>query len=555
MSSGIKNPGPDLKAEVDALETPPMIDGYRFVRILGRGGMGIVWEAIQLGTARSVAVKFMGAALLNEAARRRFSREVKLAARLTHPHIVRIYDSGLHQNAYYYAMELVHGVPLDDAVRAGKYPWEKTVGLMAQVCDAVDYAHAQGVIHRDLKPANILISEDGSPHILDFGLAKEFAVGPGEAAESFLVSSEGDRAGTPVYMSPEQAAGKIAVTPASDVYSIGAILYHLLTGRYAHDPNLPRMELYQRIATTPAPKLCEAVKGLPKALEEVLARAMAVDPRQRFESAGELGEALRGCLVSVGSQAARSTVVSEGGKRGSEANAAGVKSFAGVRGKRLWIAAGVAVVVIATGLGFWAFHGSGAKEELKKTVDLSNYVAVHGRLVAVAPVDVAATAGTKLSAARAEALGEMIRQKIQQQLVAMPGIRVAERSRVDGVLQAKGSSASNSVADAEKKAAEARALGAAVLVAPSIVDVDSQTQKFSGYGVSTTRTTVTASILVQLIDVPSGTVKYSNSFTGKAGRESSTFSPDTGDDVESEAVRDALSKALADQALLKAVAN
>jgi len=149
----------------------------------------------------------------------------------------------------------------------------------------------------------------------------------------------------------------------------------------------------------------------------------------------------------------------------------------------------------------------------------------------------------------------MIRQKIEQQLVAMPGIRVAERSRVDGVLQVKGSSASNSVADAEKKAAEARALGAAVLVAPSIVDVDSQTQKFSGYGVSTTRTTVTTSILVQLIDVPSGTVKYSNSFTGKAGRESSTFSPDTGDDVESEAVRDALSKALADQALLKAVAN
>ena len=95
-----------------------MIEGYRFVRMLGRGGMGVVWEAIQLGTARGVAVKFMGAALLNEGARRRFSREVKLAARLTHPHIVRIYDSGLHQNAYYYAMELVHGVPLDDAIQA-----------------------------------------------------------------------------------------------------------------------------------------------------------------------------------------------------------------------------------------------------------------------------------------------------------------------------------------------------------------------------------------------------------------------------------------------------
>jgi len=263
MSSGIKNPA-GLQANVDGLETPPMIDGYRFVRMLGRGGMGVVWEAIQLGTARSVAVKFMGAALLNEAARRRFAREVKLAARLTHPHIVRIYDSGLHQNAYYYVMELVHGVPLDDAIRAAKYPWEKTVAMLAEVCDAVDYAHAQGVIHRDLKPANILISQDGSPHILDFGLAKEFASEAGEGSESYLVSSEGDRAGTPVYMSPEQAAGKIAVTPASDVYSIGAILYHLLTGRYAHDPNLPRMELYHRIATTPAPPLCEVAKGLPK---------------------------------------------------------------------------------------------------------------------------------------------------------------------------------------------------------------------------------------------------------------------------------------------------
>jgi protein kinase-like protein/curli production assembly/transport component CsgG len=549
MSSGIKN-AQGLQADVDGLETPPMIDGYRFVRQLGRGGMGVVWEAIQLGTARSVAVKFMGAALLSEGARKRFSREVKLAARLTHPHIVRIYASGLHQNAYYYAMELVHGVPLDEAIRAGMYPWEKTVGLMAEVCDAVDYAHSQGVIHRDLKPANILISEEGSPHILDFGLAKEFALDAGDVAESFLVSSEGDRAGTPVYMSPEQAAGKIAVTPASDVYSIGAILYHLLTGRYAHDPNLPRMDLYQRIATTPAPALCEVAKGLPKSLEAVLKRAMAVDPRERFDSAGELGEALRGCLTRPDSHWTPATGASNatGERRARTPN----PSAGWVRGKRVWIAALLAAAVVTVALGAWMIRGRGGEEELKKTVIVPGQFAADVSVVAVAPVDVDATAGTKLSATRARGLAETIRQKMEQRLAGVPDVRVAERARLDTVLREKGLPASNST-DAGKLAEGAKAIGASELVAPAIVDLDSKSQKFTGYGVSTSRISATASLLVRVIDVPTSTVKYSATFEGRAVKESSTFSPEGSEDVESEAVRDALNRALADQALTNAL--
>jgi curli biogenesis system outer membrane secretion channel CsgG len=543
MSSGIKDPQAYLQTNPKAPDAPPTIEGYQFARVVGRGGMGVVWEAIQLGTARHVAVKFMSADLLSERARRRFSREVKLAARLTHPHIVRIYDSGLHQNAYFYVMELINGIPLDQAIKTRAYSAEQIVRLMADVCKAVDYAHTQGVIHRDLKPANILVSEDGSPHILDFGLAKEFAAEPDDVAESFLVSSEGLRAGTPIYMSPEQAAGKLAMTPASDIYSIGAILYHMLTGQYAHDPKLSLTELYHQIATVPPRPLCEVAKGLPKSLERVLAKSMSLDPRQRFETASKMADALLAC-VAKDMELPSSPVAAEvaATQRGGLTQPP-MRTLSPRRRKfALYVAAAV-ILMLTVGLGIWKIFGSAAKAKAPATV----------RIVAVAPVDVEATAGTRLSPTRSAALGNMIRQKIEERLVRVPQITVAERTQLDTVLRERGFTASSNIADAAKMAVGAKVIGASVLVAPTIVDVDSKPQKFSGYGVSTSRTTVIASILVRVIDVPTATIKYSATYQGRAVRESSSFSPDDGADGESEAVRDAVSKACADASFVNAV--
>jgi len=161
----------DRRAE--PINTYPDIKGYKIIEPLGRGGMGMVWRAEQLSTRRQVALKLaVSHRIESPKAHALFQREVELTARLDHPNIARIYDSGLHQGMYYYAMELVDGVPLDQYVRSKALSRDQILILMRTVCQAVLFAHLRAVIHRDLKPSNILVSPDGQPHVLDFGLAK-----------------------------------------------------------------------------------------------------------------------------------------------------------------------------------------------------------------------------------------------------------------------------------------------------------------------------------------------------------------------------------------------
>ncbi|MFW6107585.1 MAG: WD40 repeat domain-containing serine/threonine protein kinase [bacterium] len=261
----------------------PQIPGYRVTGRLGEGGMGTVWRAVQLSTRRPVAVKVLGlAAFGSEKARVRFEREVELTARLEHPHIARVYDSGLRRGFYYYAMELVDGVPLDRYVREKELGDRAILELMRAVCRAVEYAHQRGIIHRDLKPSNIVVTEGGTPHVLDFGLAKAFEE---EGAE---VSADGDVAGTPAYMSPEQAAGRTGeVGTRTDVYSLGVVLFRLLTGEPPHDLSGTRYDVIRRIIEE-EPRRPRDVRGdIDRELDALLLKALARDPEERYVSAGD----------------------------------------------------------------------------------------------------------------------------------------------------------------------------------------------------------------------------------------------------------------------------
>ena len=153
----------------------PEVEGYEILDRLGEGGMGVVWRATQLGTNRQVALKLLSAGRIgSEKAQARFEREVELAARLEHPCIARVYDSGLYRGMCYYAMELTEGLHLDEYVEDRRVSRQEMLVLIREVCEAIRHAHQRGVIHRDLKPSNIIVTEDGRPHVLDFGLARTF---------------------------------------------------------------------------------------------------------------------------------------------------------------------------------------------------------------------------------------------------------------------------------------------------------------------------------------------------------------------------------------------
>src|ERR1043166_327869 len=199
---------PSASAHELAGEVLPELDGYDLIDLLGRGGMGAVYEAYQQSTGRRVAVKL----LLNEgvasaAARRRFEREVELIARLQHPAIVSVIDSGVHRGHYFYVMDYVDGQLLDQAVEPGGVDVRPAIQQLIRICEAVEYAHQRGVLHRDLKPSNVLIDLRGQPRVLDFGLGRSFDP-QGSIERGASISEPGQLLGTLGYMSPEQARGQ-----------------------------------------------------------------------------------------------------------------------------------------------------------------------------------------------------------------------------------------------------------------------------------------------------------------------------------------------------------
>jgi len=282
------------------------ITGYDVIVELSHGGQGIVYRAKQKSTNREVAIKvLLEGAYASDAARKRFQREIELAAQLKHPNIITIFDSGTTEDGLQYCvMDYVEGLPLHKFARAKELGLEDTLRLFSTVCDAIEHAHDRGVIHRDLKPSNILVNKEGRPRILDFGLAKTL-----EATAGPVVSFSQDVVGTLPYMSPEQAQGKRdAVDTRTDVYALGIMLYELLTGKFPYPVDGQMSDVLRHIIETPpAPprrqwKSASGVKSkssvrfrsgacpIDRDAQTILFKTLEKEPVRRYASAAALSE-------------------------------------------------------------------------------------------------------------------------------------------------------------------------------------------------------------------------------------------------------------------------
>ncbi len=296
---------------------------YRIERELGHGGMAAVYLARDEELGRPVAVKVLPEHLaLDDAFRARFVREARLAGRLSHPNIVRVFDAGDDDGRPFIVMEYVPGGSLADP---GPLPVAGVVDLGVQACAALQHAHDAGLVHRDVKPANLLVRNDGVLKIADFGIAR--------AAESTRHTEAGTLLGTAAYLAPEQIAGSDA-TPASDLYSLGAVLYELLTGQPPYTFS-SLAELAAKQADGTIEPVADVVPSVPHEVEAAVMHALARDPRFRPGSAAELAQELgAGADEQPTSPLPRRRTVTSAGWRGA-----------------LWLVAAVVVAAVAVALG------------------------------------------------------------------------------------------------------------------------------------------------------------------------------------------------------------
>jgi len=280
--------GPQPRStEARFLETAlPVIPGYSVLGVLGRGGMGVVYEARDLRLTRTVAIKMLlagGYATPSELAR--FIREAQAIAVLRHPHIIQIFDVDDLEGRPYFTMEYLEGGSLAEKMAGVPQPAKDAAAMVATLAQAIQAAHTAGIVHRDLKPSNILLTANGTPKISDFGLARTFDDGP-------HLTLGGTRLGTPSYMSPEQAIGRQdAIGPSADIYSLGAVLYEMLTGRPPFKAETPAETERQVITEEPAPPSRLNAK-VPRDLETICLKCLRKEPQRRYESAAALAEDL-----------------------------------------------------------------------------------------------------------------------------------------------------------------------------------------------------------------------------------------------------------------------
>jgi len=288
-------------------EEPPTLPGciqrigdYDLIEPIARGGMGVVYRARQISLDREVALKvLLDSTFASPGELARFRTEAATTAALHHPNIVVVHEVGEDAGRCFFSMDLVAGKDLAALTREGPLPARAAAELVLKTARAIQHAHERGILHRDLKPSNVLVDASGEPHVTDFGLSKRLAVtgaasegSPADAHRVLPLTLTGHVVGTPGYMSPEQAAAKRDIGPAADIYSLGALLYHLLTGRAPFVGETPMAVLRQVEEQEPvSPRLL--TPSVPRDLETICRKCLAKDPQRRYASALELSQDLQ----------------------------------------------------------------------------------------------------------------------------------------------------------------------------------------------------------------------------------------------------------------------
>jgi serine/threonine-protein kinase len=314
-----------------------LAERYRVDRVIGEGGMATVYLADDLKHRRKVALKVMRPELAATLGADRFLREVEIAANLSHPHILPMYDSGEADGVLYYVMPYVEGESLSARLkREGELPVASALQLAREVADALAYAHKRGIVHRDIKPANILLSA-GHALVADFGIARALE------AEGEAITKTGLAVGTPQYMSPEQATGAKDVDARTDLYALGAVLYEMLAGEPPFTGRTPQAVVARALTEAPRP-LTSARQGLPAGLEAVVTRALAKRAVDRQATAAILAEELAG-VEHTARSGAHVAVGADGGTAGRRVAAGG---------GGLWVAAGAVTLLALVAVAFFA---------------------------------------------------------------------------------------------------------------------------------------------------------------------------------------------------------
>ena len=319
---------------------PEKVGRYEIRSELGRGGMATVCLGFDPKTQREVAIKLLPPIVLQDPKfRARFEREAHTIAQLEHPAIVPLYDYGEDNGQLYFIMRRMSGGSLNDKLKTGPLAPVEASDIIQRISRGLDQAHAKGFIHRDLKPDNVLFDEHGDAYISDFGIAK-LTEGGGTMTGTGII-------GTPAYMSPEQARGDSDLDGRSDIYSLGAIVYEMLTGKLPYEADTP-MGIAIKHITDPVPRILDTNPDLPAACAEVIDRAMAKDKAGRYATAKELAAAL---TAAVGGRSATSSQEMD------RLTISGAQSRSAAPAKVplwIWIACGIAALALIVAGGFGA---------------------------------------------------------------------------------------------------------------------------------------------------------------------------------------------------------